>query len=242
MQKVGLTPQSRPCVISRNRPRFYGVPVWEFNLPAGHTCPFAKDCRTASDRATGIQTPGPGRVFKCYAATAERYPAVRRARWQNFDELRGASRADMAATLNRGLSRLNHRAYPFQVMLRIHGGGDFFSQDYFDAWLAVCSIWRKAQFWAFTKSVRYWVERLDRIPSNLTLQASYGGRDDELIERHGLKFAKWFPSEQAAKESGLPIDVDDTLAMRGTQSFALVDNYARTGTDRKSVDSKPRQE
>ena len=25
---------------------FYGVPVWEFNLPAGHTFPFAKDCRT----------------------------------------------------------------------------------------------------------------------------------------------------------------------------------------------------
>lgn len=208
---------------------YYPFPVWEFNLPAGWSCPFATACLTKADRVTGRQTNGDLQEFKCYAAVVERYPAVRDVRWRNFDALRNKKKTQMSAML---LKALPHTA----THVRIHGGGDFFNQEYFDAWLAVCEALPNTVFWAFTKSIGYWVARLDRIPGNLTLQASYGGRQDDLIEKHGLKYAKVFKSLAEVEASGLPLDVDDTLAMSGTQSFALLDNYSEDAKKMRSVE------
>lgn len=66
--------------------KFYFSPdVWEFNLPAGHTCPYSHACKLKADRETGKIVKGNGVSFPCYAATCERYPSVRKARWGNFD-------------------------------------------------------------------------------------------------------------------------------------------------------------
>lgn len=198
---------------------YYPFPVWEFNLPAGWSCPFATACLTKADRVTGKQTNGPEQEFKCYAAVVERYPAVRGVRWANFDQLKGKSVSEMADIISAAMP-------PSAKHVRIHGGGDFFNQSYFDAWLEVCERFPGVKFWAFTKSIGYWVARLDRIPGNLTLQASYGGRQDDLIEKHGLKYARVFKSIEEVNDSGLPLDVDDSLAMDGFTSFALLDNYS----------------
>lgn len=32
---------------------YYLVPTYEFNLPAGHSCPFAKDCKIKVGRYSG---------------------------------------------------------------------------------------------------------------------------------------------------------------------------------------------
>ncbi len=79
--------------------------------------------------------------------------------------------------------------------------------------------------WAFTKMPHFWVKHRQAIPANLVLQASCGGIHDALIEQHGLKYAKVFPTWRAAIDSGLPIDTNDFHAMQGDRSFALVDNY-----------------
>ena len=65
-----------PCKFTRSS-SFYGSDVVEFNLPAGWSCPFALKCLTKADRESGKQSAGKERVFTCYAAVAERYPAVR---------------------------------------------------------------------------------------------------------------------------------------------------------------------
>ena len=199
---------------------YYSFPVWEFNLPAGWTCPFAQACLTKADRETGKQINGPEQEFRCYAAVAERFPAVRQTRWANFDALRGKGKEEMTAMISDAMpAKAGH--------IRIHGGGDFFNQDYFDAWLEVCRMFPQKTFWAFTKSISFWVARLGMVPANLTMQASYGGKQDNLIALHGLKFAKVFGTFTDANASGLPLDTDDTLAMTGSQSFALLDNYSR---------------
>ena len=201
--------------------------MYEFNLPAGHSCPWARACKTSADRNTGKQTFSPNREFRCYAAQGERYPAVRKARWENYDGLLGKSREEMAKAIL--------EVFPTKspVNIRIHGSGDFFSQSYFDAWLDVCLAKPEATSWAFTKSVRFWVARLGKIPTNLTLQASYGGIEDNLISEYGLKYARVFPDRLSAEASGLPIDTDDTLAMRGSRSFALIDRYAKRGVEKQ---------
>ena len=201
---------------------YYPFPVWEFNLPAGFTCPYAAACLTWAHRETGKQTSGPLQEHKCYAAVVERYPAVRDVRWRNFDVLRRASGEEMAAALVAALpSRATH--------VRIHGGGDFFNQAYFDAWLTVVASNPCRTFWAFTKSLNFWVRRLDQIPINFTLTASYGGTQDHLIEQHGLKHCRVFKTLTEVEASGLPLDTDDTAAMSGPGNFALLDNFSPDG-------------
>jgi hypothetical protein len=190
---------------------YFALPVYEFNLPAGHSCPFADECKVCVDRTTGkfINT---STSFRCYAASSERFPAVRKNRWDNFDAVKAGEMPKMPKDACR---------------VRIHASGDFFSQDYFDRWLNVAAHNSGVLFWAFTKSIRYWLNRIKDVPINLKLQASYGGKDDHLIAENGLKYAKVFRSESDAIASGLPIDRNDFYAARSMGNFALVDNFSR---------------
>lgn len=196
---------------------YYPFPVYEFNLPAGHSCPMAGECKIMVDRITGkFNIIGKG--YRCYAATSERFPGVRESRWKNFEEVLKTRQIELPKDATH---------------IRIHGSGDFFSQWYFDLWLQLAIDNPRIKFWAYTKSIRLWVERIGQIPPNLTLQASYGSIDDHLIEKHNLKYAKVFKNKDEAIASGLPIDYDDALAMNGTQSFALLDNFSYKKNDRQ---------
>jgi len=186
---------------------YYPFPVYEFNLPAGHSCPFAKDCKIKVDRETG-KFDTTGTVYRCYAASAERFPGVRTSRWNNYE----------------AMLRQEPIELPKDAMyVRIHSSGDFFSQKYFDTWLQVCRDNPDVKFWAFTKSLQFWVNRLDEVPDNLTLQASKGSMLDHLIDEYSLKYAQVFASIDDVPE-GMPIDTNDTWAMSGAESFALLDN------------------
>jgi hypothetical protein len=203
--------------------KYYADRVFEFNIPAGHTCPNAKQCLVKADRETGKMVNGAHQVFRCYAAQSERFPSARKSRWRNFEMIKGAkTEIRMTELIYDSLPKRASR-------IRIHGSGDFFNQAYFDAWLGVCKKNHEVLFWAFTKSVQYWVNRMDQIPENLIMQASRGGRQDHLIEKYSLKSATVFRTIDEARESGLPIDIDDEYACTNQGSFALVDNF---GPDR----------
>jgi hypothetical protein len=199
---------------------YYQDKVYEFNLPAGHTCPQANECLLKADRETGKMTHGKNQVFRCYAAMTERFPAVRDARWSNLEAIRASKNMVnlISATIPKKADRI-----------RIHGSGDFFKQSYFDAWLEIARLNPNILFWAFTKSVQFWIKRMDTVPANLILQASRGGKQDRLIDEYNLKSATVFKTITLAKASGLPLDVDDKYACSNLGSFALVDNF---GPDR----------
>ena len=199
---------------------YYKDKVYEFNLPAGHTCPQANQCLMKADRLTGKMENGPEQRFRCYAAAAERFPAVRDARWRNLEAIKRSK--DIVGLINPAIPKKADR-------IRIHGSGDFFKQSYFDAWVEIARLNPDKLFWAFTKSVEFWVKRLNVMPSNFIMQASRGGKQDHLIELHGLKCATVFRTLPEALQSGLPIDIDDTYACSNQGSFALVDNF---GPDR----------
>jgi hypothetical protein len=189
---------------------YYSTIVYEWNLPTGWTCPQARECLVKVDRETGKQE-NSSVAYRCYAAAAERFPSARGSRWGNlesFQDLHALPELPRAATA-----------------VRIHASGDFFSQGYFDAWLEFIRERPSVDFWAFTKSLPYWVERLGQIPENLAMTASVGGRQDHLIEEHGLRYALVVPTPQDAHDLGLLIDTNDDLARVRGDSFALVDNY-----------------
>jgi hypothetical protein len=189
--------------------RYYRGEVYEWNLPTGTTCPFAMECKVSVDRQSGKFSINRGE-YKCYAASAERFPGVREHRWRNFEFVK-----------NGGIPELpkNCRA------LRIHAAGDFFNQKYFDNWVSIAEQNPNVEMWAYTKSIRYWIKRIKEIPENLILTASYGGRDDEMIELFRLKNVKVYPSVESVP-SDRKIDTNDDLARKPWVNFALIDNFA----------------
>lgn len=189
--------------------------VWTFSLPAGWTCPGAKECLCKANRETGKVTDGPDTKFRCFAASDERYTATRMARWHNFELLKGKSTEEMVDLLHPNLPKAAR-------IVRIHVSGDFFSQSYFDAWLQVARQNPETLFYAYTKSLKFWVERLDNIPENMKLNASRGGLLDALIDKVGLKSAEVVLSEGEADAKNLRIDHDDSLAYGQDKSFALL--------------------
>jgi hypothetical protein len=105
---------------------------------------------------------------------------------------------------------------------RVHVSGDFFSQDYFDAWMDVARRNPSRRFYAYTKSLPFWVKRVQTIPKNFALTASIGGKFDALIVQHNLKHCRVVYSQGEARRLNLPIDFDDSLAQTKRGNFALL--------------------
>jgi hypothetical protein len=187
--------------------KYYSGVVYEWNLPTGSTCPFALECKVTVDRTTGKFDVKKGQ-YRCYAASPERFPAVREHRWRNFELVK-----------NGGIPKIPKDC----KAIRIHAAGDFFNQAYFDMWIDLANANPDIEIWAYTKSLQYWVNRIDNIPKNLTLTASYGGRQDDLIEKHGLKNVMVYASQELVP-ADRPVDNNDDWARKPNVSFALLDN------------------
>jgi hypothetical protein len=157
----------------RNK-KYYTGEVYEFNLPTGWSCPHAVECLVKVDKETG-KFNNTSDAYKCYASTAERFPAVREMRWNNFEYVKKGNKPVITDKM---------------TAVRIHAAGDFFSQKYFDMWLEIAKENPQTEFWAYTKSIQFWVNRIDDIPDNLMLTASYGSSEDSLIEKYNLKYTK----------------------------------------------------
>jgi hypothetical protein len=204
--------------------------IYTFSLPAGHSCPFAHDCRASADRKTGKITDGDHQQFRCFAASAEAvYPSTRAARWYNYDLLRDLKSKKAMVDLIQ--SSLPEKAMKF----RVHVSGDFFNQTYFDAWMDVARANPKKTFYAYTKSLVYWIKRIDDIPDNFELTSSMGGKKDTLIEAHHLKYAQVVFDEGEAKVLGMEIDHDDSHAYGKSGSFALLLHGGQAAGTKASV-------
>ena len=187
---------------------YYTGTVYEWNIPTGSTCPFALQCKVSVNRETGKFT-NKSKEYRCYAANAERFPAVRSSRWSNFDLVKSGAKPVLPAICN---------------AVRIHASGDYFNQAYFDMWLEIAAENSHVEFWAYTKSLSYWVNRINDIPNNMVLTASYGGSQDSLIEKHNLKNVIVY--DCASQVPGdRPIDTNDDFARLHKVNFALLNNF-----------------
>ena len=201
-----------------------GLVLKTFTLPAGHTCPAAKDCFSRADRETGKVTDGPDTVFRCFMASAEaRSPSLRKLVWHNLELIKEALKRDAQAGFENmpHTSQLINKSLPkkFDIM-RVHVGGDYFSRQYLMAWIEVAKLNPDKVFYSYSKSLHLFKQFA--LPENLVLTASRGGKHDDLIDLHGWKEALVVYSEQEAIDKGLEIDHDDTHAAFGEENFALL--------------------
>jgi len=196
--------------------------VYSLDLLSGYSCPYAKACLSKavvqSDGRRKIKD-GKDNEFRCFSASQEvQYTNVYNLRKHNFDTIRKADHMDLMLMDN----------LPKDAgIVRLHVAGDFFSPEYMWAWWLTASENPNTLFYAYTKSLRYWIDVVEQMPilDNLILTASYGGRDDWLIEHCDLRSTKVVFSEAEAEELGLEIDHDDSHAARPSlrnQDFALL--------------------
>lgn len=188
-----------------------------FSLPAGHSCPFAKECYSKADRKTGKIVDGKHCRFRCFAASQEcLYTNVRGSRWFNYDLLRKAGSVEK-------MTELIQRSLPHgYTYVRVHVSGDFFSERYFVAWLNVALNNPLVIFYGYTKATPFLVKYKKYIPRNFRFTASKGGTCDSLISRHHLRSAEVVFSVKEAEDKNLEIDHDDSHAIMADESFALL--------------------
>ena len=196
--------------------------IYSLDLLSGYSCPFAKAClsKAVDGQNYGRHiVDGPENEFRCFSASQEvQYTNVYNSRKHNFDTLRGLHLNDM-------IHRLDQDMPDNLGICRIHVAGDFFNSDYMFAWINMAMIHTDRLFYAYTKSLKYWVKYREYVDllDNFVLTASFGGRDDNMIAEHNLRSAKVVFSE--AEAGDLDIDHDDSHAARPSlknQDFALM--------------------
>lgn len=218
-----------------------GKNIATFSLLSGWSCPGAKQCYTKvvsnSDGKLKIED-GKDQVFRCFSASQEvLYKNVYNNRKYNYDVLLNIVKQKISSK-----EKVNQIYNLFKTslpdvnkwsILRLHVGGDIFCQEYFDAIIRLVNDYKDKIFYAYTKSIHFWVKRLNDIPSNFKLTASYGGKYDNLIEEYNLKSVKVVMSEEEAAIYNLELDHDDSHAYGGDKNFALLLH----GSQRKNSDA-----
>jgi hypothetical protein len=198
--------------------------IYSLDLLSGYSCPSAKKCLSKAvvqDNGKRKIKDGKDTEFRCFSASQEvQYTNVYNSRKHNFDLLRKKNHAEMVSLINGSLPEN-------AGIVRIHVAGDFFSLPYMHAWYEVAMLNPSVLFYAYTKSLRFWVGGINELPilHNFVLTASYGGTHDHMINEFNLRSAKVVFSEAEAAELGLEIDHDDSHAAKPTirdDSFALL--------------------
>ena len=193
--------------------------VYSFSLLSGFSCSKALDCQTYAikDKVTGKRKvlDGKNAKFRCFSAIQEaQYPSVYNQRKHNFDTL--LEYKDDAYKM----FTLIENSLPVDAdYIRVHVGGDFFNENYMLGWYMVAKLYPSIKFYAYTKSIK-WMSELEYLrPDNFSMIASYGSKEDSLIDELNLKSANvvFHPSE-----TNLPIDKNEYYAINDKGSFSLL--------------------
>jgi hypothetical protein len=189
----------------------WSLPAWAGRLADGrtyNTCPEAQAC-----------------VKLCYARTGTyRFRGVLAAHERNLTMLLD----DMPAWEARMTQELTHRRYD-GAHIRIHDSGDFYSDQYVQAWLRIMRATPGATFYAYTKSV----DRFRRLvetdpPANFLWVYSLGGTEDHLIDRERDRHADVFTSDEAMEAAGYSSQEEsDLLAVYGPPRVGIPANNIR---------------
>ncbi len=190
--------------------------VWAWTLPAHWvtlpdgtrfvTCPSAGVCAAA-----------------CYAKAGRwRFPSVLAAHTKKLLMVL----ADLPGWQAAMIAELAKKKYAGQY-IRIHDGGDFFSEEYARAWLAVAAAHPDKTLYAYTKEVSLFkrLHAAGAVPVNFVVIYSYGGREDGLIDREADRNCDVFPDKASLVAAGYhDNDADDRLAATGPKKVGIVSN------------------
>jgi hypothetical protein len=125
----------------------------------------------------------------------------------NFSNVKAAHTRNLELTLDdlQGwktaiIEELKLKRYQGGKSVRVHDSGDFYSAEYFQAWLEIAASSPHVFFYAYTKEVAM-VKRFS-LPSNFVIIYSMGGKQDHLVDKEKDRHADVFPSIEALVKAG----------------------------------------
>lgn len=178
--------------------------VTNMPMPSGKTARIANTFGLPSGRE--FSCPGATTVCEtiCYAGKLEKiFKGVREVLLHNFDALKSADQAGMAELIDEMITdfKADCEKHGAEKYFRLHWDGDFFSEEYTQAWAEVIKRHEDVQFWAYTRSA-FAVPILQGIP-NLGLYFSTDSDNvelaGELSREHGVKLAYLADNFQVGK-------------------------------------------
>lgn len=108
---------------------------------------------------------------------------------------------DLEAWRNLLIEELQAKRYRNGKSVRIHDSGDFFSVEYFDAWVKIASATPDVFFYAYTKEVAM-TKAYGQLPENFVVIFSMGGKQDYLVDKNVDRHADVFPTVEALNDAG----------------------------------------
>lgn len=193
--------------LKRDRIWVWSLPAWLVTLSDGsrfNTCPSAGVC-----------------TKHCYALKGTfRFSNVRAAHLRNLEYVLN----DLAGWEMEMTAELAAKKFA-GANVRIHDGGDFFSDEYLEAWLRICRAHPLTNFYAYTKEI----PRFRRIvepdcPPNFHYIYSFGGKHDDLITDDDRR-CDVFPDLESLEEAGYYDQAEsDLLAVTGPKAVGIVVN------------------
>jgi hypothetical protein len=164
------------------------VVTYNCSLPMGGTCPGAGDCRR----------------WCYYSKFYRQYPKVASS---HRDWLKFTRSPDFVARMVDALWRSPAQAF------RWHDSGDIYSTAYFGRIVAVAERTPHVVHYMYTKSVHIVKRWKGRIPANLIVVFSLGGKYDRLININLDRHARIFNSVNELKSAGyVNASRDDSVA------------------------------
>lgn len=151
----------------------------------------------------------------CYARQGKYVimPTVRESRETNLAWLRSHTMEEFVAAAVQDLSLIK------AGIVRVHDSGDFFCQEYLEAWYEIARRVEKT-FYAYTKC--FHLDLWSKRPENFKLVQSEGGIHDEMID-FSKSHARIFSSHEVRETAGYRDGSrNDALAIEGALKIGLV--------------------
>jgi len=171
------------------------VRLFEFNLPAVSTCPFADTCEEI-----------------CYADKGTfKYPVVQAKYHSNYELTKNKDLFMKVVQSEIIKKRIEY--------VRIHSSGDFYNLKYLNAWIEIARSNPNVIFYGYTKSVPLF-QNVD-LPQNFIFCFSTGGKADHLIKDTDKKAVIFNTLEELKKARFTDCSVND-MKMISTNKVGLV--------------------
>ena len=106
--------------------------------------------------------------------------------------------------------------------VRIHDSGDFYSPLYLQKWIDIAKDNKSVIFYAYTKSIKFFVEGLT-VPKNLKIIFSEGSKRDDLINVNKHRHARIFKTPNELKAAGyVDASSNDLQAITDNKKVGLI--------------------
>lgn len=164
--------------------------IYNFGIPAIKTCPMAGACKVG-----------------CYAKSGTyNFPAVVKAYENRYqvtllDSFVKAMIDEISDKQTKALKRGK------KIMIRIHDSGDFYNRRYLSKWSDIIDCFPEIQFYCYTKRIDLF--KAVRMPDNLSVTFSYGGKLDHRIDRTTDRHSVVFENAVALKRAKYANGTDD---------------------------------